>query len=198
MSSILEMVRARLDDASIDTIGGQIGQDRRTTTEAIDSALPMLVGALSRSAHKDGAAGLNRALDRKHDGSVLNDVAAYVGSGDRSDGDGILGHVLGSHRDAAAKMLGASSGIDRDQASSLMATLAPLILGAVGKAKRESKLGAGDLTHMLSSEEQDLKRRAPNMMSAVWGLLDTDGDGDTDLADLVQHGKKGLGKFFRR
>lgn len=196
MSSILDLIRSTLDDKAIEEIGGQIGQDPRTTTEAIDSALPMLVGALSRSTRQDGAAGLNRALETRHDGSVLDDVATYVGSGDRSDGNGILGHVLGSHQDAAARVLGASSGIDRGQASSLMATLAPLILGAVGKTKREGNLGASDLARMLSSEEKDLGRRAPNMMSAVWSLLDTDGDGDTDVSDLMQNAAKGFGRFL--
>ena len=56
----------------------------------------MLVGALARNAQDPSKAGaLSNALSRDHDGSVLDDVAGYLGRGDDADGDGILGHVLG-------------------------------------------------------------------------------------------------------
>ena len=198
MSYLLDLVRLSLDDVSIEKISGHIGQDPITTTEAIDSALPMLMGALSRSAKGDGATSLHEALKQDHDGRILDDIPRHVRSGDRNDGQKILGHVLGSHQEAAARVLGATSGLDRSQAASLMTTLAPVVLGALGKAQQSKNLGPADLSQMLSGEELDLERQAPNLMHAIWGLLDSDGDGDVDLGDLAGQGARGLGRFLKK
>ena len=198
MSSLMDLLQATVKDSSISEISRQLGKDEKTTSNAIDAALPMLLGALSRSTKQDDGAGLDRTLATRHDGSILNDVAGYVSKNDQQDGNGILGHILGQNKGIAAQMLGSSSGIGQDKAASLMATLAPVVLGALGKAKADNKLGAGDLTRMLAGESESLQQRAPTMMNAVWGLLDADGDGDTDLMDLVKHGGKGLlGRFLR-
>lgn len=193
MSYLLDLVRLSIDDVSIEKISGHIGQDPITTTEAIDSALPMLVGALSRRAREDGAAGLNGAVERDHDGDILSDVAGYVEFGDRSEGRRILGHVLGPHQESAARVLGASSGLEKSQASSLMVTLAPVLLGAIGKAKQARGLGPSELSQLLTGEELDLERRSPDLMHAIWGLLDN--DGDLNIEDLVKLGARGLGRF---
>lgn len=197
MSSLMEMLQSTIKGSSLREISEQLGQDEQTTSNAIDSALPMLIGALKRSAAQDGGEGLNKALETKHDGSILDDVAGFVKQGDQTDGRGILGHILGKNRDAAAMLLGAQSGIGESKASSLMATLAPVVLGALGKTRSENKLGGGDLTRLLADESESLQQNTPAVMGALSGLLDADGDGDTDLADLLKHGKKSLSKFLR-
>jgi len=197
MSSLMDLLQSTIKDTSIGELSEQLGQDEQTTSNAIDSALPMLIGALKRSSALDGGAGLSKALEKKHDGSILDDVAGFVRKNDQSDGRGILGHILGQNRDAAAMVLGAKSGIGESKAASLMATLAPVVLGALGKAKSQKKLGGGDLARLLDDESASLQQRSPAVMGALSGLLDADGDGDTDLADLLKHGKKGLSSFLR-
>ena len=197
MSALMDLLQKTIKDSSIDQLSQQLGHDNKTTSNAIDAALPMLIGALSSSAGRDSAEGLTRALETRHDGSILDDIGGYVAKNDQSDGFGILGHILGPNTDAAAQMLGSASGIGTEQAGSLMATLAPVLLGALGRAKTQQNLRAGDLTRLLTDETESVKRQSPSMMNAVWGLLDTDGDGDTDLMDLVKAGKKGLENFLR-
>ena len=198
MSGLMDLLQSTIKGQSIGELSRQLGEDEQTTSNAVDSALPMLIGALKRSAEQDGGKGLRRALDNKHDGSILDNLSSHVASDDDSDGRGILGHILGGNRDAAAMILGAESGIGENKASTLMAKLAPVVLGALGKAKNQQDLGRKDLTRLLGNEAESLKQRAPGMMGAVAGLLDQDGDGDTDLMDLVKAGKSGLGRFLRR
>ena len=193
MSALMTLLQSAIKESSIPELSRKLDQDERTTSNAVDAALPMLIGALSRSAKQDGGAGLSRALEKKHDGSVLKDVRRYIAEDDQTDGNGILGHVLGANKGIAAQMLGSSAGIGEEKAGSLMATLAPLVLGALGKAKSRDHLGGGDLTELLAGESESLQKRTPSMMNAVWGLLDSDGDGDTDLKDIG----RGLRKFLR-
>lgn len=192
MSYLLDLARLSIDDISIEKISGHIGQDPVTTREAIDSALPMLVGALSCRAREDGAVGLNVAIERDHDGDILSDVAGYVESGDRSDGRRILGHVFGSRQESVARVLGASSGLEKTQASSLMVTLAPVLLGAIGKAKKVKGLGSDELSRLLTGEELDLERRSPDLMRAITGLLE--GDAELGVDDLARLGARGTGR----
>lgn len=197
MSSIFDLITSSLDSGSMSQISKQLGQDTSTTRNAINSALPMLLGALKKSAQADSGEGLARALNTKHDGSILDNVAGYLSKNDQTDGAGILKHVLGSNRDLAASTLQMASGVDKEQASSLLATLAPVVLGALGKAKRDSGLRDEDLTRVLDGETRALEQKAPGMMSALTGMLDADGDGDTDLSDVLSRGSKMLGGLFR-
>ena len=197
MSALMTLLQATIKEGSISRLSEQLGQDEQTTSNAVDAALPMLIGALSRSTQQDRGAGLERALEKHHDGSILKDVAGYVAQNDQRDGNGILGHVMGKNQGLAAQLLGKTSGIEQDKAQSLLATLAPVVLGTLGKAKSRNKLSGSELTDLLTGESTSLKEQAPSMMDAVTGLLDADGDGDTDLSDLLKQGRKGLGRFFR-
>jgi hypothetical protein len=191
------MLTSSLDDNAVATIGKQLGKDSAATKTAISSALPMLLGALQKSTQQDNGEGLAQALARKHDGGVLDNVSGFLSQDDGKDGAGILRHILGAKQGAAESALGSVAGVDKGQASNLLAKLAPLVLGAVGKAKTESRSSGSDLAAMLNRETQGIEERSPGMMSALGGLLDADGDGDTDLGDLLKLGSGKLGGLFR-
>ena len=175
--SLLDMLQQRLGGDAVNQISKQLGTDPTTTQTAIAAALPMLVGALARNAQDPGKAGaLANALGR-HDGSVLDDVAGYLGRGSTGEGDGILGHVLGGRKETVQTGLGQAAGLDPAKAGTLLAMLAPLVMGALGKAQREKGLDTGGLAGMLGSEQQRAADAAPGVMGMLTSLLDRDHDG---------------------
>jgi hypothetical protein len=175
--SLLAMLQQRLGGDAVNQISKQLGTDPGTTQNAIAAALPMLVGALARNAQDpDKAGALANALGR-HDGSVLDDVAGYLGRGDTGDGDGILGHVLGGRKETVQTGLGQAAGLDPAKAGTLLAMLAPLVMGALGKAQREKGLDTGGLAGMLGGEQQRAADAAPGVMGMLSSLLDRDRDG---------------------
>jgi hypothetical protein len=175
--SLLDMLQQRLGGDAVNQISRQLGTDPATTQTAIAAALPMIVGALARNAQDPGKAGaLANALGR-HDGSVLDDVAGYLGRGNTGDGDGILGHVLGGRKETVQTGLGQAAGLDPAKAGTLLAMLAPLVMGALGKAQREKGLDTGGLAGMLGSEQQRATDAAPGVMGMLTTLLDRDHDG---------------------
>ena len=197
MASIIDMLTSSLDSGAVAEIGKQLGKDDATTKNAINSALPMLLGALQKSTQADHGAGLAAALQKKHDGSVLDNVSGYLSRNDRRDGAGILKHILGSKQDQASAALQAAAGVDKTQAAGLLQSLAPLVLGAVAKSGGSKQLGGGDLTQMLDRESQEIESRSPGVMGALSGMLDADGDGDTDISDVLKLGAGKLGGLFR-
>ena len=175
--SLLDMLQQRLGGDAVTQISKQLGTDPATTQTAIAAALPMLVGALARNAQDpDKAGALANALGR-HDGSVLDDVAGYLGRGDTGDGDGILGHVLGGRKETVQTGLGQAAGLDPAKAGTLLAMLAPLVMGALGKAQRDKALDTGGLAGMLGGEQQRATDAAPGVMGMLTSLLDRDHDG---------------------
>jgi hypothetical protein len=77
MASVLESVLAQISPEVSRQISQRLGVDQQTVHTAITMATPILVAALARnSADPQGAASLTNALERDHDGTILNDVPA--------------------------------------------------------------------------------------------------------------------------
>jgi hypothetical protein len=176
--ALLDMLQQRLGTDAVQQISQQLGADHGTTESAIAAALPMLVGALARNAQDPNQAGaLANALTRDHDGSVLDDVAGYLGRGGTGAGDAILGHMLGGQRQSVQTGLGHMAGLDPAKAGMLLSMLAPLVMGALGKAQRDGKLDPGALAGMLGAEHQSATDAAPGVMGMLEKVLDRNHDG---------------------
>ncbi len=184
MASLLDGLMQQLGGDTMRQLSAQLGADPATTQKAVSAALPTLLGALAKNAQSpDGAAALAGALDRDHDGSALNDIAATLGAG---GGAGILKHVLGGRQGAVQQGVGAAAGLSGPQAGQLLAMLAPLVMGALGSAKRSSGLDAGGLAAMLGQERSALGSGGGGL-GGLMKLIDQDGDGSVidDLGGML-------------
>ena len=179
MPSILDMLSTHLDENALAQLSSSVGADSGATSKGIAAAIPVLLGALAHNATQgDGAQKLNDALARDHDGSVLNDVAGAVRSGQvAQDGNAILGHVLGDRREVAEQAVAQASGLDLSKAGPLLAMLAPVVMGALGRARQQGGLDATGLAGLLGGEREALGAAAPGVLGMVSRLLDRDHDG---------------------
>ena len=151
MSSILEAVRQQLGPDAIQQMSSAVGADPDATSKAISMALPALLGGLSQNAAQpQGAAALDNALNA-HDGSVLDNLGGLLGGGALGGiGGKILGHILGSKREPVEQGVGRASGLDAAQVAQLMAMLAPIIMGVLGRMKRNKQIDANALPNVLN------------------------------------------------
>jgi len=195
MGSLLNTLTQQLGGDALQQISSQLGTDPASTQTAVGAALPLLLGALGRNtASPDGAAALSTAL-QQHDGSVLNDLSGFLSAGgDTQTGNAILGHVLGGKQDAVANGLSQVSGLNAGSSSQLLAMLAPVVMGALGKTQQEQGLNAGGLANLLSGEQG----HADSMLGGLASqLLDANHDGSI-VDDVVAMGSKLLGGLFGR
>ncbi len=196
MTSILDLVQQQLGGDTVRQLSHQLGADQGATAKAVSGALPMLLGALAKNAStRGGAEALTGALARDHDGSVLDHVAGFLGQGSTGTGDGILRHVLGERRGSMAGALGRMSGLDSASAGRLLAMVAPLVLGALGQARKRGNLSASGVADLLAGERRQVERAAPEAMGLFGQILDADGDGQV-LDDLAGHGASLLSSFL--
>lgn len=187
MSSLLNGLMQQLGGDTVRQMSQQLGTDDATTQKAIGAALPALVGALARNAQSPaGAASLAGALDRDHDGSILNDLPALLNGGGGA-GASILGHILGGKQGAVAGGLGAATGLDSAKSGQLLGMLAPIVMAALGQAKRTNGLDAGGLAAMLGQERAAIPGQAGGALGGLMSLIDRDGDGSVvdDLGGML-------------
>ena len=196
MSSMSDMLTQAISEATLRQISNSIGADEKTTSTAISGALPVLLNALTRNtAQSGGADSLLGALDRDHDGSLLDDIGGFLGNAGGGPGDAILGHILGNRRGNVENGLGRMSGLDAASITKLLAILAPIVMGVLGRAKQQQGLDASGLAAALGHEQQAAQQAAPDAMKVFSQLLDTDGDGQV-MDNVAQIGTSLLGTFF--
>ncbi len=105
-----------------------------------------------------------------------------------SNGAGILNHVLGDKRHAIEKSVSKAAGISEAQAGQLAESLAPLLMGSIGKVQKQQNLDASGLQSLLDNEIETIQKKAPPKSGgSLLDLLDSDGDGDisNDLLGLA-------------
>lgn len=108
------------------------------------------------------------------------------GSG-ATNGAGILGHVLGGRQPAIEQGVSRASGLGGRQSAQLLMMLAPLVMSALGKLKREKNLDANGVANVLETEEEQLTAPVPGVnKGGIAGLFDRDNDGSIadDLAKI--------------
>jgi len=197
MSSLMSMLSEAMSGGTLETLSREIGANPDATAKAVSAALPILLGALNRNTDQAGGAdALFNALQGKHDGSILDNLAGFLGSGQVDDGNDILGHVLGGKRQSVETGLSRASGLDLSSVSRLLPMLAPVVLGAVGKLKQQHGLDAAGLSNILSEEHHRVAQAQPHAMSALESLLDSNDDGQV-MDDVVKLGSSLLGSFLK-
>lgn len=197
MGSLLDLLQQQIGDGEIRRMSRTLDADEDQVRKATAGALPLLVSALARNAEDPGEArSLAGALERDHDGSLLDQVSSFLGQGDAGDGFGILGHVLGGRQQAAERGVAQSSGLDMAKVGQLLALLAPVVMAALGKMKRERSMGAGDLAGLLGRERETLARRTGGQ-DLLSSLLDADQDGQV-MDDALEAGMGLLGSFLKK
>jgi hypothetical protein len=192
--SLLDMLQQRLGGQTVNQISQKLGADPGTTGNAIDAALPLLLTALARNATQgQQAQSIDRAVSEDHSGGILDDVQGYLNNAESGPGAGILRHVLGGKQQGVQTGLSQATGLDAGKAGQLLTILAPLVMGALGKAKRENQLDSNGLSTLLTGEQERLKDSAPGVMGALSRFLDHDNDGSVmdDVGGM-------LGKAFGR
>ena len=160
---LMQMLQSQLDDNVLDQISGQIGADKEQTAAAASGIFASLLGGLANNATSEGGmSSLLGALDRNHDGSVLDDVPGLIGglleNGGQGSGPtnglGILNHILGGQQETVAEQVSQTSGLNMGQVMKLLPVLAPIVMGVLGRAKNQGGLDLGNLAGILLGSAQ--------------------------------------------
>lgn len=147
---ITQLLSGDLGKQVIDGISKQTGTTEQETSSVVNAATPILLGMLKNNASTEqGAAGILGALGQ-HSGGLLENLGGFLNSGDTSEGEGILGHILGGKKSTVENQLSKQTGVSGANVSKILAMLAPIIMSQLGKqAGSQNVQSGGGLSDLL-------------------------------------------------
>jgi len=194
MGNLVDSVLAHIGDPQIAQIAAQLGTTPGQARDAVEHAVPLIVGGMAHNASTpSGADALHNVLG-DHAGQDISSILGNVlGGGGSGIGGAILGHIFGANRDAADQGLGHVTGLGQQGAGQLMAILAPIVMAALANRVQRGGIDSGSLGGMLGQQSQQIQQQG----GVVGGLLNAvlgHGGGNLDLSGLGGL----LGGFTRR
>ncbi len=188
MFSLEDLLGQQKGNEVVNQMSNTLGANNNEISSAIQMALPMILSGLANNAAQpQGAESLNQALQQDHQGDVLSNLDSYVSNPNSDDGLGILGHIFGNKQGAVAQQVSQSSGLNIGQVAQLLITLAPIVMGFLGKKQQQQGLDADGLSSLLQGQQQQMQSSGNPMMDMISGFLDKDKDGSAmdDLATMA-------------
>ncbi|OJV80517.1 MAG: hypothetical protein BGO34_15570 [Bacteroidia bacterium 44-10] len=186
-----ELLNSPMGQSIVKSVAGQLGMNEKEASGVVDMAVPALLAGMTRNAQSsDGAESLNKALETKHDGSLLNNLSGILQGNTKElqqDGNGILGHVFGNNLSSVEQGISQKTGVSMNKVAPLLAMLAPVVMAYLGKQKRQTNTGAGGLGDLLGGllgGGQQKSRSGGGIMDMLGSALDKDGDGNP-LNDIL-------------
>ncbi len=159
MNETLNALLNALNKDNVNSLSQMTGLDQEKTTSAISQILPALLQGLSQNVKQEGGlSSLENALAKDHNGSILNNVMSAFMNGDKAEdtgrdtnGLGIINHIFGGQQNQVAQNIGSNLNIDSSTIMSLMAKIAPLVMGFLGKSKNDGGMDIGSLLNMATT-----------------------------------------------
>jgi OmpA-OmpF porin, OOP family len=176
MPDLVQTVMSAIPGGTASSIASLIGESPAATSASISAAVPaLLAGAIQKSTTASGA---NELVDEMkqvtangnpldHVGTILADPAAR--SSFLSQGVGLAGDLLGGASDSVARTIGSAQHISGTAVSSILALLAPLVLGAMGRFAGANPT-ASSVQSLLSSERGSVSRLLPAGLGPLFAL----------------------------
>lgn len=175
---LLNVLRSSVGTEGLEALAGQFGLDSASAGQILDQLVPPLGKGVQQNVRTpNGLDSLVGALQKGGHQRYLDELSSVVSEEGITDGNNILGHILGSKdasRNVAAEAA-KSSGVNPDIIKQMLPMVATMFMGALSKQSdggtklaQQSGSGLGD---MLSS------------------MLDRDGDG-SPVDDVLDMAKK--------
>lgn len=146
--SLFDLLTGNTGNQVAEKAENKFGISKNQILALLAVATPLVISYLrNKSQDNKEAEALNNALDKDHDGSILNDTSQLEAR--QNEGGSILSHVFGSEKGNVENQLSQNTGISIDKIGPILAMLAPVIMGYIGKEKQQNNVGAGGLGDLL-------------------------------------------------
>ena len=177
-TDLLALIKQGLPANFSELASNVVGESPGATQTALTAALPALVGAIAqKGATTDGAQSLMSLLDSPAVSTgALSNLSGLLGGGSETAsvttaGSGLVGSLLGDKAGALAGTLASVAGLRNSQsASSLLALLAPIVLGFIKKFVGEKGLGASGLASLLAGQGPFLQGTLDRRLTSALGF----------------------------
>lgn len=177
----MDLLKALISSAGsgqLESLGKQFGLDGSAVTKVLGQVVPALGRGINKNAGSGGMGGLISSLQKGNHQSYLENPDRVSSQEGIQEGNGILGHILGSKdvsRNVAAHAA-SSSGVSADLIKKMLPMVATMVMGTLSKQ---------------TNSGSQLASQGSGGLGGLASMLDSDNDGSAldDVLDLAK-------KFF--
>lgn len=162
------------------------GIDENIINKVTDEWIGSMVLGLAKNAWtQEWASSLFNAVQKDHDGSILDHVSDLLWDSKQAEWSKIVQHIFWKKQEAIAWQIWKDTGLDMASVMKILSTVAPVVLGMLWKQTKDNWFGINDVIWLLSNEKEEVAKKSSNLW--IFGkLLDQDGDGDFDVIDAFK------------
>lgn len=162
---LIDLLTGNTGTQVADQAENKFGINRNQVLALLAVAAPLIISYLrKKSEDNKEAEALNNALDKDHDGSILNDPSQLETR--QAEGGSILNHIFGNDKQNVENQLSQNTGISIDKIGPVLAMLAPVIMGYIGKEKQQNNVGSGGLGDLLGGILGNASNQAQSQQSS--------------------------------
>ncbi len=137
--NLIELLKSQLSGGLVQKLASMLGIDESAVSKLLDGALPAILGGIGAKAQTSGGAEMLSGMIR--DRNLPTDADSLASRFEEGDpggspaiaGESLLGGLFGEKLARITDFLGNFAGIDKTTAAGLLASVAPMILGFLGK-----------------------------------------------------------------
>lgn len=171
---LLDLLTGNAGNQVAENAENKFGVSKNQIIALLAVAAPLVISYLrNKSQDSNEAESLNNALDRDHDGSILDNPSQVEER--QQEGGSILDHIFGQQKNTVENSLSEQTGISMNKIGPILAMLAPLIMGYIGKEKQQSNTGAGGLGDLLGGilggAQNQVQQQDSNPLNDILGQV---------------------------
>ncbi|WP_027376656.1 DUF937 domain-containing protein [Kaistella palustris] len=174
--SLIDLITGNAGNEVAAQAENKFGVSRNQIIALLAVAAPLVIGYLRKKTQDDPqeAEALNNALDKDHDGSILNNPSQVADR--QQEGGSILSHIFGGQKANVENQLSQNTGISMDKIGPILGMLAPLIMGYIGKQKQSSGVTSGGglddlLGGILGGAQNEAQSQASSPLNDILGSV---------------------------
>lgn len=187
--SLLDLITGNVGNQVATEAENKFGISKSQMIALAAVAAPLIISYLrNKSQDAKEAEALNNALNRDHDGSILDNPSSALER--EQEGGSILDHIFGGQKATVENQLSQNTGISMDKIGPILAMLAPIIMGYIGKEKQANGVNAGGLGDLLGGilgGAQQQTQQSNDPLSSILGSV---------LGGATQQSGGGLGDLL--
>lgn len=183
--SLIDLITGNAGNQVASQAENKFGISKNQVIALLAVAAPLVISYLRKKSQDDPneAEALNNALDKDHDGSILDDPSQVEAR--QAEGGSILSHIFGGDKANVENQLSQNTGISMDKIGPILGMLAPIIMGYIGKQKQSSGVtsggGLGDLLGgILGNANEQAQGQSTNPINDILGSVLGGGSSSAD------------------
>lgn len=182
--NLVDLITGNIGGTVTTQIEEKYGIDKGKIMVLLATATPFIVSALQKkSENPNEAEVLNNALDRDHDGSILNNPQKLFER--QEEGSSILNHIFGDKKENVENQLSATTSISMDKLVPILSALAPIIMGFIGKQKQSQAVNSGGIADLLGSLINGKDNPLGNILGNILGGT-SQGNSDNAVTNVLE------------